>query len=352
MKFLRAFFPTFWTLGAFCLLACPFAECTAQDGGSSGPEPVPYISEIPASFVSMRNSEPMPDVSGSTVGIDEGTPGALSASASELLRQAPEHRKSFFQGFSLNQSFTSASGDAEELGLVHFGTNVLFAAPMPWDAGALILAPNFMFDHFYEMPSALKMKDSLYRAGVSLTWRKEVNEFWNIMAFISPTFSSDLENTSSDAIRLPGGGVAVWTPTPHWQFSLGVAYTGMEEWAVTPIGGFIWQPNEDWKLDCTFPKPRLCRRIEPFAGHSPFWVYLAGEFFGGTWAVDLAGRNDLATYREVRIMFGVERDRPKLGELDIKLELGIALWRKLEFEDSDEVYHPDLGFVENLIVRF
>ena len=52
---------------------------------------------------------------------------------------------------------------------------------------------------------------------------------------------------------------------------------------VLPAGGFIWSPDEDTRLQVTFPQPKLARRVGAVGG-AGWWVYAAGEFGGGTWA--------------------------------------------------------------------
>lgn len=269
------------------------------------------------------------------------------------LRQMPDHRKSFFQSLSVDEFLETPGGGADACGLVHAGASVMFAAPCPGGYGSFLFSPTFDFDYFYELPRGLVMADSLYRAGLNLTWLNDVNDFWRVMLFVTPSYASDFETHSSKAIRVPGGGMAVWTPSPNWQFTFGALYTALESWSVLPIGGVIWQPNDVWRVEMTFPKPRICRRIETSAEWvGPLWLYLAGEFSGGTWAVDLSGRDDLATYRELRVMLGVERAKPKLGELNVRCELGVSFCRKLYFEDAPAEYRPDAGLVQKLSIHF
>lgn len=290
-------------------------------------------------------------------GFSSGAELSLNSGSESLsnqgLRAQPDHRNSFFQSFSFDESLTTSGGGSDALGIAHVGVSAMFAAPCLGNHGTFLFSPTFALDHFYDMPDTLEMADSLYRVGLNVTWMTDINDFWRVMLFVTPGVATDFETSSSDMFRLPGGGVAVWTPTPQWQFSFGVLYTAMEEWSVIPLAGATWQPNENWKFDISFPKPKISRKVEsPFSALGPLWIYVAGEYAGGTWAVELAEREDLATYRELRLMFGVERAKPKIGELNFQFEIGLAFCRKLEFDDSPITYRPDVGFVERFQLKF
>lgn len=271
-------------------------------------------------------------------------------SSSTLLREPPQSRKSCFQKVTFEQSF-SGSGGSDAFSVFHTDFSAMFALPGP-GGGIFLLSPLFAFDHFCEMPN-IPLEDNFYRVGVNVTWMKELNESWRVMLFSSPTYSSDFQAGSGKAVRVPSGGMGIWTPTPHWQFLFGIVYTGIEDWAILPVCGAIWQPNEDWKIEMTLPKPRICRRFEVNSSWmKPFWLYVAGEYAGSSWAADLNGHEDLMSCHELRLMFGIERDRPKTGEADFKFEIGFSFCRELYFEDSPLEYESDIGFVEKVEIKF
>jgi hypothetical protein len=78
------------------------------------------------------------------------------------------------------------------------------------------------------------------------------------------------------------------------------------------------------------------------------WVYLVGEMGGGTWAVERPdGRDDLLTYRDLRLLFGWENIPPRPHPLRppalgrrLQVEAGWVFGRELEFEDSGLTYEP------------
>lgn len=75
---------------------------------------------------------------------------------------------------------------------------------------------------------------------------------------------------------------------------------------ILPAGGFVWNPDEDTKLFCVFPQPKLARRITAVGG-TQWWAYLSGEFGGGKWSIrGDNGRLDAVDYTDWRVILGLE----------------------------------------------
>ncbi len=70
------------------------------------------------------------------------------------------------------------------------------------------------------------------------------------------------------------------------------------------------------------------------------WLYVV-EFGGDGWSIERAvpGLHDVATYRDFRILVGVEQRVPL--ELSWRLEAGYVFSRKLEYESIPASLHPD-----------
>ena len=69
------------------------------------------------------------------------------------------------------------------------------------------------------------------------------------------------------------------------------------------------------------------------------WVYISGEFDGGTWAFQwLTGANDTLTYHDSRVILGIERIA--IGRMDYRLELGYAFARELMFGGAAPDRYP------------
>jgi hypothetical protein len=94
--------------------------------------------------------------------------------------------------------------------------------------------------------------------------------------------------------------------------------------------------------------PKIARRL-PWSdapGSDERWVYVAGEFGGGKWAVRQSdGTFDRLDITDWRVFIGYERRI--IGGLSRRAELGYVFSRKLEYQEvGDEI---DLG--DTLMVR-
>jgi hypothetical protein len=91
----------------------------------------------------------------------------------------------------------------------------------------------------------------------------------------------------------------------------------------------LWYPNEDWKFELSAPRPRIARRFS-HDDCSAHWVYVVGEFGGGTWALRrVSGLNDVATLSDYRLMIGYERKWT--SGRNWLIEAGYVFSRRLEY---------------------
>jgi hypothetical protein len=140
---------------------------------------------------------------------------------------------------------------------------------------------------------------------------------------------------------------------------IGAAYLPYQTIRVLPFAGFIWRPNEDLKFQITVPKPMIAKRIyclSPYPREMYWdqscevpihdWVYIAGELGGGSWAIRrLSGENDVVTYRDLRLVFGFEREN--YDGLDYHAEIAYVFCRKYLY-DTDT---PDVRPGDSLMLR-
>jgi hypothetical protein len=134
-------------------------------------------------------------------------------------------------------------------------------------------------------PVSADLPADLYNISLSLAWMTQINERMNLAIGVSPGIASDLENMTSEAFRMMGFATGTWQYNPEWQLQFGVAVLGRKDIPALPVAGLVWTPNADTRVDIGAPRPRVARRIASnntglFAGDS--WVFLAGEFGGGT----------------------------------------------------------------------
>ena len=126
--------------------------------------------------------------------------------------------------------------------------------------------------------------------------------------------------------------------------------------------GFVWKPNADWKIDITVPRPMIAKRIShsypkfdggylgcylPKVVETANWIYIAGELGGGSWAIRRAsGANDVVTYRDLRLIFGYEREN--YGALDYHAEIACVFCRKYDYDSATPAIHPGAAIMLRL----
>jgi hypothetical protein len=105
-----------------------------------------------------------------------------------------------------------------------------------------------------------------------------------------------------------------------------------------PIGGAVWRPSSDLRLDLIFPRPRVTWRWFE-APDKDVWLYVAGIFGGGAWSVDGgAGSSVLVQYSDLRLSLGAEVAH--VGGRVSSFEAGYVFSRDISV-DSSSLATPD-----------
>lgn len=230
-------------------------------------------------------------------------------------------------------SWTSGSGDG--LGITDLeARHTLMLPRLP---GMMIsLGTGF---HFLQGPSSTDLPPTLYDQTLEFRMMRPLNERWMLDLAVAPSLFSDYENLSSDAVRITGRALAFWSPNPQWKFAFGAIYLDREDIAALPAAGAIWTPNDDYTVELMFPRPRVMRRLST-DGEQTKWVYLGGEFGGGSWAIDRAdGSADVFTYSALRLLVGYEVKRKK--GFAPRIEGGYLFNRQVEYKSGIGNYDPD-----------
>lgn len=218
----------------------------------------------------------------------------------------------------------------------------------PWlVAGAPPVATPFFTAHILQGPYAPDMPPQLYDLGLEVRWLKQLRPRLGVDLAVAPAAFTDFNTSQATAFRVVGRGMLLWDITPRLQSALGAAYLGRLDIPALPIAGAIWSPNEDWRIEAVFPRPRAARRfipppaidrlaasrVGPLLGFSPdqdHWAYLVAELGGNTYAIRRAsGANDRVTYSELRLALGWER-RIERG-VSSRNEIGYAFHRSLDY---------------------
>lgn len=192
---------------------------------------------------------------------------------------------------------------------------------------------------FVDGPSSTDLPARLYNVSLDVLWQTGVSDrFWLELA-VTPTYFSDFRAINSDAFRLLGRAIGYYAMTDTSQLVFGAVYLDLGDVSLLPIAGVIWAPRDDLRLELVFPQPVIGKRIEACEYHER-WVYLMGEFGGGSWAIERAwGVADVANYSDLRLVAGLET---RYAEGDgWRGEVGYVAGRWLDYNSGIGNYEPD-----------
>ena len=258
----------------------------------------------------------------------------------------PDARDGMFQKLIFNATWLD-SGGADGLGMSELELKTVLGLPIPSRRSPILLTPTFSVDYLDE-PAGADLPFRVYEASVQFRWWKRFTPRFGIDFALTPGVYSDFQQSTDEAVRTPGHVVGRFEWTPNVHFVLGVAYLDRPDLDWLPIGGIVWTPHEDLKLDLVFPRPRVARRVYwlgALTDEVQHWAYVAGEFGTKVWAIQRGGANDLLTYRDCRLLLGLERKA--LYGLDVKLEVGYVFSRQIEFVTGS----PEIDPADTVMLR-
>ena len=175
---------------------------------------------------------------------------------------------------------------------------------------------------------------------MSLEFRRlrELTPQWGMDLAVAPSIFSDFHNMTSQAYRVTGRLAFLYTWSPTVQIAGGATATGRKDFPFLPIGGLIWTPTEDWRMEAIFPKPRVLRRFID-GPKADWWMYSAGEIGGNSYAIVRAnGADDVATYVDFRFIFGLDRKADSGGYH--RFECGYVFGRSITYQSNTPSFDP------------
>lgn len=216
-------------------------------------------------------------------------------------------------------------GSSDGLGITSLEARSSLIFP---DKPAFWIAPRIGV-HSLNGPAAPDLPAHLFDASLEAVFMLPFAERWIVQAALAPSFFTDGDHTGHEAFRLPGRVLLFWNYSDTLTFTGGVLYLDRDDLKAIPSLGVIWKPNDDWKCELTAPRPRIARRLSGFDGVES-WLYVVGEFGGGTWAIRRAsGANDVVSLRDYRLMLGFEQKQS--GHRSWLVEAGYVFGRRIEY---------------------
>lgn len=211
------------------------------------------------------------------------------------------------------------------------------------------MSPRFGW-HLTDGSNSLDVPSQLYDTGVDFSLFLPFSDQLTFLASVGPSLFTDGENLTSSAFRITGMAIGFYKWSDTTKLALGVVYLDRQDIRLIPAVGVIYQPSDGLKYDLMFPRPKVSYRLT-FDEHREHWCYVAGEFGGGSWAVERRfGADDVLTYKDYRLIVGMEQSNPK--SLRWLIEGGLVFGRKIEYESGIGGAKPDAAGMIRLGVTF
>jgi hypothetical protein len=239
-------------------------------------------------------------------------------------------------------AFLNGNG-TQELGIDDLALSGTLAIPFLYNAAPLLVRPGFAV-HYWEGPVSTgpgtpDMPPRTYDAFLEAGWKPVVTPWLSGDLRMSVGYYSDFSKYDSDAIRIRGSGLAIFTLSARFAVVAGVDYINRLEIKLLPAGGVIWTPNPDTRWEILFPNPKLANRITTW-GNTDVWLYVGGEYGGGTWAIQRQSlAEDVVDYNDFRVFLGTEF----IGYTGMKgwFEVGFVWNRDLVYLSGTPTFNPN-----------
>lgn len=230
-----------------------------------------------------------------------------------------------YDGAGTQDSFRWIPGGGDRMGIL----TIPFSTPNLPEEGKNAFSVEATW-HLLGGPRQTDMPPHLWDLALRWGRRDQLDSFWSYDVAIRGGWFSDFEGSAREGLRFPAHGVMYYTPSDSFQMQVGFDYLDRDDIACLPVFGFVLKPTRNLRLMAVFPRPTIAVGEEGVG-----WVYLSGEMDGGTWAIKRAdGMNDVATYRDYRLLLGVYRQDRWVTEV------GLVFDRHLEYRSGTPSYAP------------
>ena len=207
----------------------------------------------------------------------------------------------------------------------------------------VLLTPGFVYNDFSD--SILEpFPGEVYEAYLDASWFPQINESIGAELGFRTGVWTDFEEVNSDSVRYLGRGLAVVRLTPTLQVLAGVVYLDRRRIKLLPAGGVRWRPTPDVEVNAVFPNPLVRRRLRT-AGVTDWWIFVAGEYGGGSWTHELAPAMQGFDYNDLRVSLGLQFETQ--SKVSGSFEVGYVFDREFYFSGAGLV--PE--FDDTLMLR-
>jgi hypothetical protein len=168
----------------------------------------------------------------------------------------PGAKNGMLQRVILTETWLAGGDDPDAMGVNDIELKIALALPVGWLATPLILTPG-LGAHYFHGPVAPDVPALTYDFYLDIRWMRQISQCVGIDVAVTPGWFSDLEQSNDDALRIGARAIGLITVSPTFQIAIGAVYLDRDDVPMLPLGGIIWAPNPDLRLDLTAPRPKI-----------------------------------------------------------------------------------------------
>lgn len=201
--------------------------------------------------------------------------------------------------------------------------------------------------HLLSGPNVVPLPPRLWDFALGYQKRDSLGQILSYDVAANVGIYSDFEDSARDGVRVLGHAVGMLHANENLDWVFGVDYLDRDDYRILPVIGYAWHSTENpaWRIEAVFPRPRIEYSVEDYRT-----LYIAGRLGGGTWDIEMPNEiNEVMTYRDFRLLFGIETHIPNQPRSNV--ELGWIFGRKLEFRDGSGPYEFSDAFLIQWITR-
>lgn len=247
------------------------------------------------------------------------------------------YKSGFFQKLSLSAAYLG-NGKDDNLNMTEIETFAMFGLPFPIVEWPLVISPGYNM-HLLDAPGTADLPTRLNDAYVDFMWVPTFVHRYTTIISVTPGYYSDYQIGDADAFRITGKGLLLFDAIPdRLQWVGGVVYLGRDSLKILPVGGAIWSPNDYFRFELIFPKPKIAAMINHGTGYQD-WIYALADYGGNTYSIERAnGDHDKVTLQDFRIITGIERRMN--GGAGYRIEGGYIFGRRVDYLRHDGDFEP------------